>query len=1205
MDNLTGEWKNLYDLVLKPYSIHANALNPEKTTTGLHIIVARSVTKPQEGKVLLDYILGQPIGAFNWDVQDENGATPLFIAALKGNLDAVKGILSKNASMTIKDKNGFSPFYIACLMATREATPLRLEILDAFLEKIGRSFNDELTDELNSKWTRLSPLVRQRLREAGFRSQANIDREEAEVARQQAEEQKLKTLVEAELAEVLPKLKSLTPYESDIDRNEILRELRIGLLKLYDQTTRKQTIERTLTLLLNKLKQERKARKDENLKRIWETIERDLGLDTRVYRVNPLPYLRARRVAPQIVLPTNQTHRKIFEDLRKLLDDDTMNGLPESEYQNRINEFRRDAVRIGTELRERIKVMVDQEIAPFLPTITDLVPEVSQDTISRIIQLIKDKLIKIEEKEQRDLILQQELTTLKKSLQQRREQDRPREFERIWIIVAKILSIPVRRGYGLPGGYGLSGITTPYDPTHRSIFEDLNKLLVKIAALPKSEYDKAIDDFIQEVYREKERKIQELIGKVRTIRTNLSDEEIKRMVENFMLDTPHTEATEEQLLETQRRRKAEIDRIKEAERIRKEQFERDIATKTESVQSRITEYEKLKAQEAKLKEGLRKPNISEEELQALMREIHELRTNILAKLNTVRSEYNVLYSKLSSTSNVESADERAQAVMAEIWKWDSLSQEENKTWRAEKIDIEQRQRRLDEIAAQKKRDAEARAAAAAAAEKRRLEAEERKKRKQELEKRLAEKMREQEDMLKRLTGWLVRFQDENISDEDFEEAYKSSQDLINILQRIKSEILLLLRELIGLQKTDGDDEAEITSNEELLNIMREESENLERMKQQIRAEYQRKKEERVAKKKRAKEEKNRSLPHADFFALLADTETREERARELLGTWRDRVNELVDSDGDTALMIMIRRGFLTAAADLLAGANVEQRNSIGETAATLALDGIGLADTDDEALQYIEFMVNARMNLNTQDKNGNTALLLSIENEYGRAVRRLKELGVDISLTNKEGDNAAKLALKKLRLLTTSPKDNTFIKLLIHNLFTRENIDTQDDEGKTILIYMATFGIPEETEHLLALGPDMNIQDNNGRTALMMAALRLSTSVNNPDEFNRFIQTMRVLLTSETIDVNLDDKKGLDVGDVMGWVVSSINNSDELGKQEKLRALGEIQSLINAKRHYAPRRLLGRMLGWRGGERKTLKRSKRASNKKGKTMRKK
>ena len=1092
MDKLTGEWKNLYDLVQKPYSIRANVLNPEGTTTGLHIIIARSVTKPEEAKVLLNYILGQPIGVFNWDVQDENGATPLFIAALKGSLDAVKAILSKNASMIIKDANGFSPFYIACLMATREPTSLRLEILDAFLEKIGRSFNDELTDELNSKWARLSPLVRQRLREAGFRSQANIDREErekeAEAAREKAAREarekeereaheRLKASVDAELARVLPEINDLTPYLSVFERPILIEQLTEALMKKSEKADRDTILQTEIERLKGLLKRKREERRVAEFERIWTDIATNI-LHIPVIR-NPqqvLPYLRGRRQPMQqgITLPSNAVHRRIFEDLRNLLNENA--SLPESEYQKRFADFKEEARRLEA---ERI---AEQQ--------------------------------RLREEEQR-----------------RREEEERRRRE------------------------------------------------------------------------EEERKKEAFYQQVREIRTDLSEEEVRALVANYYL-SDSSRMREDAFLYYQRQVKLQEEREKlqeerekeqrrvaaaaaaERRRLQEEQLKKKISELAQTLEEKVNVQVELTDTLSALNRQFKDDSLSDEEFEKAFQTLQARLDDIFR--NT--SESMKLVTELIRLKRISGED-----ISKEETSLNSIRETYSTTQRAKTKVIERYERKKQERAAERKRL---------------QNAEERQKRKQELGKRLAEKMREQENMLKRLTGSLVRFQDEGnqdegISDEDFEEAYKSSEDLINILQRIQSEILSLLGELIGLQKTDGDDEEEIRTNEQLLNVIGEESDNLKRMKQQIRTEYNRKKEERVVKQKRAKQEKNRRLSHADFFALLADTETREERARELLRTWRDRVNELVDSDGDTALMIMIRRGFLTAAADLLDGANVEQRNSLGETAATLAVDGIGLADTDDEALQYIEFMVNARMNLNTQDRNGNTALLLSIQNEYTRAVRRLKDLDVDISLTNKEGENAAKLALKKLRLLTTSPKDNAFIQLLIKNLFPRENIDTQDDEGKTILIHMASFGIPEEIERLLALNPNLNIQDNDGRTALMMAALRLSTSVNNPDEFNRFIQTMRVLLTSETIDVNIDDKKGLDVGDTINWLVNTISNSDDIGKQEKLKALGEIQSLIDAKRHYAPRRLLGRMLGWRGGERKTLKRSKRASNKKGKTMRKK
>jgi ankyrin repeat protein len=1050
MDKLTGEWKNLYDLVQKQYSIRANVLNPEGTTTALHIIVARGVPKPGEAlsglpNQWLDEIL-QGYG-YNFDVQDENGATPLFLAAFKGNLYAVKRLLSKNVSITKKDINGFSPFYIACLMATREDSETRMEILDAFLEKINGSFNDELTDELNSKWARLPYVVKERLRKAGFRSQANTDREERE-------------------------------REAKAAREQAAREARE--------------------------KEEREA-------------------------------------------------------------------------------------------RERLKASVDAELATILPKINDLTHYLSIHQREIIIQQLTDELMKKSEKTARDTILQNQIETLTLFLRREREKSKLADFEKIWTDIARnILHIEVNRNprmaHVLPNlrrrhqpwqqPRQQEGIIPPPNEIHRKIFEDLRKLLNENIDLPESEYQKILAQFKEDAVRlereEEARKKEAFYQQVRGIRTDLSEDEVRALIANYYIHDINR-MSEDAFLYQQRQIKLREEREKEERRLAAAAAAEKRRREEEERKKRISELEKTlneksAAQTAlmdtipELNKQFKDDSISNEDLdkafQALQGRLDDILRNTSESIRLI-------------TEIIKLKTAGGEDISKEETSLNSIRETYSTTERAKTKVIE------------------------------RYEKKKQLRRRNEMRKLLLEKMDEWEENGKRLPGSLERFQDDKVSDEEFRAAYRSSKDLIARIDRILLEIKSLISELIRLQKTFGEDEEEITRDEQLLDSMREEYKIIEGINKQVTADFYRRKEERIEKQKREKEEKNRSLSPEDFFALLADTETGEERARELLRIWRDRVNELVDRDGDTALMIMIRRGFLTAAADLLEGANVEQRNSLGETAATLAVDGIGLADTEGEALQYIELMVNARMNLNTQDRNGNTALLLSIQNEYGRAVMRLKELDVDISLTNKEGDNAAKLALKKLRLLTTSPKENAFIQLLIKNLFTRENIDTQDDEGNTILISMAAFGIPEEIERLLALGPNLNIQNGDGRTALMMAAIGLSTSVNNPDDFNRYIQTMRVLLTSEKIDVNLDDKKGLDVGDTINWLVHNISISDDPRALEKLRELREIQSLIDAKRDSAPRRLLGRMLGWRGGERKTLKRSKRASNKKGKTMRKK
>ncbi len=85
------------------------------------------------------------------------------------------------------------------------------------------------------------------------------------------------------------------------------------------------------------------------------------------------------------------------------------------------------------------------------------------------------------------------------------------------------------------------------------------------------------------------------------------------------------------------------------------------------------------------------------------------------------------------------------------------------------------------------------------------------------------------------------------------------------------------------------------------------------------------------------------------------------------------------------------------------------------------------------------------------------------------------------------------------------------IKLL---LAAGADVNLQDNEGKTALMYAAELGLLLSVDFFLTNGADPDLQDNNGRTALMYAIRRYEN-----------IDTVRLLLVARA-NVNLQDNEG-------------------------------------------------------------------------------
>ncbi|GAB1355720.1 MAG TPA: ankyrin repeat domain-containing protein [Candidatus Rifleibacterium sp.] len=162
-----------------------------------------------------------------------------------------------------------------------------------------------------------------------------------------------------------------------------------------------------------------------------------------------------------------------------------------------------------------------------------------------------------------------------------------------------------------------------------------------------------------------------------------------------------------------------------------------------------------------------------------------------------------------------------------------------------------------------------------------------------------------------------------------------------------------------------------------------------------------------------------------------------------------------------------------------AGADVNARDTLGNTP---LLDGAMLPYT----LAFVEILVKAGANINERDsRHGRTAFLLAAAcNENPEMLTELVRLGADIHARDSLGLDA---------LMNAANFGNTpeVIRRLIEMGI---DVNATTETGKTALIYAATEGHSNTVATLIGLGANIGSKDQDGRNALLNAAIKSSFS---------------------------------------------------------------------------------------------------------------
>ncbi|XP_048250880.1 serine/threonine-protein phosphatase 6 regulatory ankyrin repeat subunit C-like [Haliotis rufescens] len=234
---------------------------------------------------------------------------------------------------------------------------------------------------------------------------------------------------------------------------------------------------------------------------------------------------------------------------------------------------------------------------------------------------------------------------------------------------------------------------------------------------------------------------------------------------------------------------------------------------------------------------------------------------------------------------------------------------------------------------------------------------------------------------------------------------------------------------------------------------------------------------------------------------------------------------------------------------LTTGANVNSQNKLGETALHLVSDHMYEHAPINERQSNTEQLIAARADVNVQDKKGNTPLMTAVKKGWN--ISPLLTAGANVNSKNRLGETALHLvgdehkgdwygyALIKARQSNTEQliaagadvnvqdeEGNTPLMMAamagrnISPLLTaRADVTSKNGLGKTALHLVCEHRYPlfgdsvthkRVTEQLIAAGADVNVQDKDGNTPLMMA-----------------VKTERNISPLLTAGANVNSKNGL------------------------------------------------------------------------------
>lgn len=192
------------------------------------------------------------------------------------------------------------------------------------------------------------------------------------------------------------------------------------------------------------------------------------------------------------------------------------------------------------------------------------------------------------------------------------------------------------------------------------------------------------------------------------------------------------------------------------------------------------------------------------------------------------------------------------------------------------------------------------------------------------------------------------------------------------------------------------------------------------------------------------------------------------------------LNALTFSEGQTVLMLMAKKGnYIAVKALIILGADVNRKDKNGRTAIFYAINDCG---------ETLTLLTKAGANIKEKDIDGCTVLHYSVlrsQNQFSDdcLVKTLLELGIEVDVQDNEGSTPLMYALDAAPVST--------VETLLEK---GADVNIQNNDGYTPLMWVAGKCVhPDQyltkcAHVLLIKGANPNLLRKNGRTALMDAA---------------------------------------------------------------------------------------------------------------------
>ena len=197
-----------------------------------------------------------------------------------------------------------------------------------------------------------------------------------------------------------------------------------------------------------------------------------------------------------------------------------------------------------------------------------------------------------------------------------------------------------------------------------------------------------------------------------------------------------------------------------------------------------------------------------------------------------------------------------------------------------------------------------------------------------------------------------------------------------------------------------------------------------------------------------------------------------------------------DINGETPLMYAIKRQNLEIIEYLLKGSNTDLIDINKRTALMYAVETQNL-DIIRYFIKYLKDYQEEGSVINFQDNNGKTALMYAAKMQNLDIINYLLKKGANINLQNKDGDTELMMIFdSKIIDHKNSKKELAIVKILLNKGL---NIDLQNNKKETALMKAVNRKNLDKYEYhnviktLLFMTPNLNLQDKNGETALMKA----------------------------------------------------------------------------------------------------------------------